>query len=138
MKKLIVNGDDYGLNEHNSKAIAQAFLTSAGGIVTTIARLAKKIIIEHNTFHNPNSRYLHDTWEPREVWEDREVMDIHSPYDRIGKDYVSIDPKKIVGVIESCIPEEARAFKEPDGEIIAFLSNFYPFKVEWEPREMPC
>ena len=96
----------------------KAFLTSAGGIVTTIARIAKKIIIEHNQFHNPNSRYLHDTWEPREVWDNREVMDIHSPYDRIGKDYVSIDPKKIVGVIESNIPEEARAFREPDEGIM--------------------
>ena len=92
----------------------KAFLTSAGGIVSTIARLAKRIIIEHNQFHNPNSRFLHDTWEPHECWEGREVMDIHSPYDRLGKDYVSIDPKKIVGIIESNIPEEARAFKEPD------------------------
>ena len=94
----------------------RAYLTTAGGIVSTIARLAKKVIIEHNQFHNPNSRFLHDTWEPHECWENREVMDIHSPYDRVGNNYVSIDPRKIVGVIESNIPEEARAFKEPDDE----------------------
>jgi acyl-CoA hydrolase len=29
----------------------------------------------------------------------------------VGNNYISIDPKKIVGVVESCIPEEARAFK---------------------------
>ena len=103
-----------GMEEGESEC--KAFLTSAGGIVSTIVRLAKKIIIEHNQFHNPNSRFLHDTWEPHECWENREVMDIHSPYDRLGKDYVSIDPRKIVGVIESCIPEEARAFKEPDDD----------------------
>ena len=103
---------DEGENE------CRAYLTSAGGIVSTIVRLAKRIIIEHNQFHNPNSRYLHDTWEPREVWDNREVMDIHTPYDRIGSDYVVIDPKKIVGVIESNIPEEARAFKDPDEEIM--------------------
>ena len=111
----IIEVSDMEEGEHECKA----YLTSAGGIVSTIVRLAKRIIIEHNQFHNPNSRYLHDTWEPREVWDNREVMDIHSPYDRIGKDYVSIDPKKIVGVIESNIPEEARAFKEPDDEIMA-------------------
>ncbi len=30
----------------------KAFLTSAGGIVPTIARLAKKVLIEKNTFHS--------------------------------------------------------------------------------------
>ena len=92
----------------------KAFLTSAGGIVSTVVRLAKKVILEHNQFHNPNSRFLHDTWEPHECWEGREVMNIHSPYDRLGNDYITIDASKIVGVIESNIPEEARAFKEPD------------------------
>ncbi len=96
----------------------RAYLTSAGGIVSTIARMAKRVILEHNQFHNPNSKFLHDTWEPREVWEGREVMDIHAPYDRIGKNYVSIPAHKIVGVIESNIPEEARAFKEPDEGIM--------------------
>ena len=101
----------------------KAYLTSAGGIVSTIARLAKRVILEHNQFHNPNSKFLHDTWEPRECWEGREVMDIHAPYDRIGKNYVSIPAKKIVGVIESYIPEEARAFKEPDEQTMQIGLN---------------
>ena len=37
MKKLIVNGDDYGLNEHNSKAIAQAF---AEGLISSATMMA--------------------------------------------------------------------------------------------------
>ena len=101
----------------------KAFLTSAGGIVSTIVRLAKKVIIEHNQFHNPNSRFLHDTWEPHECWQGREVMDIHSPYDRLGDDFVRIDARKIVGVIESCLPEEARAFKEPDDDTMQIGLN---------------
>ena len=115
----VVEVSDYEVRDGECRA----YLTSAGGIVSTIVRLAKRIILEHNHFHNPNSRYLHDTWEPREVWEGREVMDIHSPYDRIGNDYVSIDPNKIVGVIESNIPEEARAFKDPDEEIMKIGHN---------------
>lgn len=90
----------------------KAFLTSAGGIVTTIARLARHVIIELNTFHRPVSRFLHDTFEPAECGFGRAPIPIMGAYDRVGKDYVSIDPHKIVGVIESCIPEEARAFKE--------------------------
>lgn len=92
----------------------RAYLTSAGGIATTIARLAKHVILEHNTFHNPNSRYLHDTYEPGDNGWGRKPMPVMAPYDRVGNNYVSIDPKKIVGVVESCIPEEARAFKAVD------------------------
>ena len=85
--------------------------TSAGGVVATLARIAKRIIIEHNTFHNPNSKYLHDTFEPADCGQGRLPINVLSPYDRVGNNYISIDPKKIVGVVESCIPEEARAFK---------------------------
>ena len=39
----------------------KAFLTSAGGIVPTIVRLAKKVLIEKNTFHSPASYGMTDT-----------------------------------------------------------------------------
>lgn len=84
----------------------RAYLTSAGGIAATAARLAKRVILEHNTFHNPNSKFLHDTWEPGDNGSGRGPMMVIKPYDRIGENYISIDPKKIVGVIESNIPEE--------------------------------
>lgn len=92
----------------------RAYLTSAGGIVTTAARLARRVILEHNTFHNPCSRRLHDTYEPLDCGFGRQPIPVLAPYDRVGDDYVAIPVEKIVGVIESCIPEEARAFKEPD------------------------
>ena len=34
--------------------------------------------------------------------------------DRIGKEYVEIDAHKMIGVVECCIPEEARDFKPLD------------------------
>ena len=92
----------------------RAYLTSAGGIVTTAVRLAKRVILEHNTFHNPNSRFLHDTYEPADCGFGRQPIPVLAPYDRVGHDYVAIDVDKIVGVIDSCIPEEARAFKDVD------------------------
>ena len=86
-------------------------LTSAGGIATTAARLARRIIIELNHFHSPLSRMLHDTFEPGECGFGRQPIPIIHVLDSIGKDYVSIDPKKIVCVVECNIPEEARQFK---------------------------
>ena len=89
----------------------KAYLSSSGGISTTIARLAKKVIIEYNHFHNPNSKCLHDTYEPGECGFDRQPIPIIHVIDKVGKNYVPIDPKKIVGVVECNIPEEARVFK---------------------------
>ena len=91
----------------------KAFLTSAGGIVPTIARLAKKVLIEKNTFHSPASRYLHDVYEIAEC-PFRTPIPIMNVGDRIGKEYVEIDARKIIGVVECNIPEEARAFKPLD------------------------
>ncbi len=95
------------------ESLCKAYLTSAGGIVPTIARLAKHVIIEKNAFHSPNSRFLHDIYEIGSC-PFREPIPISHVGDRIGKEYVEIDPKKIVGVVECNIPEEARAFKPLD------------------------
>ena len=108
----------------------RAYLTSAGGIAATAARLAKRVILEHNTFHNPNSKFLHDTWEPGDNGSGRGPMMVIKPYDRIGENYITIDPKKIVGVIESNIPEEARAFKEVDEFTSAIGNHLANFLVD--------
>lgn len=96
----------------------RAYLTTAGGIVPTIVRLAKRVMIEYNHFHSPVSKQLHDVYECRE-YPHREPIPLLHVGDRIGQNYVSIDPRKIVGVVESNIPEEARAFKDPDESLMA-------------------
>ena len=40
------------------------YLTAAGGISPTAARLAKHVILELNSFHNPNAKFIHDVYEP--------------------------------------------------------------------------
>lgn len=104
----------------------KAFLTSAGGIVPTIVRLAKRVIIEKNTFHSPASRYLHDVYEIAEPPYRQPIPILHVG-DRIGKEYVEIDAGKIVGVVECCIPEEARAFKPLDEQTAQMGYNVAEF-----------
>ena len=96
------------LDEGND--LCKAYLTSAGGIVPTIVRLAEKVIIEVNHFHSEASRYLHDVYECAPCPFRQPIPIVHVG-DRIGKSYVAIDPEKIVGVVECNIPEEARSFK---------------------------
>ncbi len=91
----------------------RAYLTAAGGISPTLARLGKHVILELNSFHSPNAKYVHDVYEPLDP-PNRAAIPITHVYDRIGKPYVEIDPKRIVGVVECNIPDEARAFKDAD------------------------
>ena len=92
----------------------KVYLTAAGGISPTVARLAKKgVIIELNAFHSDRSIGIHDVYEPLDP-PSRAAIEINSPGDRIGTPYVQVDPKKIVGIVECDIPDEARAFKDSD------------------------
>ena len=106
--------------------VCKAYLTTASGIVPTIVRLAKHIMIEWNHFHNPNSKHLHDVYECKE-YPNREPIPLLHVGGSIGTEYVEIDPKKIVGVVESNIPEEARAFKAVNAETQAIGENVVDF-----------
>ena len=90
-----------------------AFLTAAGGIAPTAARLAKHVILELNSFHNPNAKYIHDVYEPLDP-PYRKAIPIEHVGDRIGVPYVVVPKDKLVGVVECNIPDEARAFKDSD------------------------
>ena len=107
----------------------KAYLTSAGGISPTAARLAKHVILEHNQFHSPDAKYLHDVYELQDP-PYRQPIPIVNVDDRIGTPYVEIDASKIVGVVECNIPDEARAFKDLDpvttqigNSVAAFLAS---------------
>lgn len=95
-------GDDY-----------HVYLTAAGGISPTAARLAKKVILELNAFHNPNAKWLHDVYEPLDP-PYRKPIPIVNVGDRIGTSYVTVPKSKVAGVVECNIPDEARAFKDSD------------------------
>jgi acyl-CoA hydrolase len=56
---------------------------------------------------------LHDVYEPLDPPYRREIP-IFKVNDRIGQPYVQVDPKKIVGVVETNWPDEARAFSDAD------------------------
>ena len=90
------------------------YLTAGGGISPTIARLADHIIIELNAAHRGTQCLgLHDVYEPIDPPYRREIP-VYKPSDRIGAPYLQVDPKKIVGIVEVNIPDEARGFTAPD------------------------
>ena len=91
----------------------KVYLTAGAGISPTIARMADQVIIELNSAHNKECIGLHDVYEPLDPPYRREIP-IYKPNDRIGTPYLQIDPKKIIGIVEVNIPDEARGFTAPD------------------------
>jgi acetyl-CoA hydrolase len=68
-------------------------------------RHAKKIIIEHNKFHTPRLREMHDVYITRRPPHRREIPIFH-PLDKIGTPYAMVDPAKILGIVETNAADE--------------------------------
>jgi succinate CoA transferase len=106
----------------------KVYLTAAGGISPTIAHIADKVVIELNKAQSKNLKYLQDVYEPLDPPLRREIP-IYKPSDRIGTPYVQVDPKKIVGVVETDWPDEARHFSSPDALTDKIGQNVAEFLV---------
>lgn len=89
------------------------YLTAGVGITPTVARLADRVIVELNAAHSKSLIGMHDLYE-MERPPYRRPIPIVRPSDRIGLPYIQVDPKKIVGVVEVNLLDEARGFHDPD------------------------
>lgn len=110
-------------------SLCKAYLTSSGGIAVTIARLAKNVILEFNHFHSTEAKLLHDCYEPGECGSARQPIPIIHVGDKVGNNYIEIDPRKIVGIVDCNIPEEARAFKPLTDTTLQMGHNVAEFLV---------
>jgi succinate CoA transferase len=87
--------------------------TSSCGTITTGCQLADIIIVELNSKHPKALRGIHDIYQPAKPPHRREIP-IYTPSDRIGKDHIKVDPKKIAGVVETDLPDEVSPFDPAD------------------------
>lgn len=105
----------------------KVYLTTAGGIGQTVARLADRIIIERNVYHHTIG--MHDVYEPADP-PHRKDIPIFKADDRIGRPYVIVDPKKVVGIVEVDMPNEIVEFKELDAVTRRIGENVVGFILE--------
>jgi acyl-CoA hydrolase len=91
----------------------KATLTSAVGIGPTTSHLADKIILELNQYHPKALKGMHDIYEPADPPYRREIP-IYTPSDKIGLPYIQLDPKKIIGIVETNLPNEISPFTPLD------------------------
>lgn len=87
--------------------------TTGVGISPTIARMASRIIVELNHKHPKELRGMHDLYEPLDPPYRREIP-VFKVEDRCGKEFLKVDPSKIVAVVETNRPDEVKAFTDVD------------------------
>ncbi len=89
----------------------EIILTSAVGAAPTYAAVADKILIELNRAHPVELRGIHDIYEPQSPPNRRELP-IYRVSDRIGVPFIKVDPKKIVGIVETNYEDDSRPLGE--------------------------
>ncbi|GIQ86962.1 acetyl-CoA hydrolase/transferase [Kipferlia bialata] len=87
-------------------------LGSSCGISPEVVKGCKKLIIEVNT-SIPSFEGIHDIYTVDNP-PNRVPIPLTSVDQRIGELGIQVDPSKIIGVIESRLPDKGRALAEPD------------------------
>ncbi len=95
--------------------------TTGVGIAPTIARMANRIIVELNHKHPKSLRGMHDLYEPLDPPYRREIP-VFKVEDRCGKEFLKVDPSKIVAVVETNRPDEVKSFSDVD-EVTARIGD---------------
>src|SRR5690606_16790437 len=75
-------------------------LSTSVGASPTFLEVADRIIVELNEYHPTELRGFHDIYMPDNPPHRREIP-VYRADQRIGREVVSVDPKKIVGFVRS-------------------------------------
>lgn len=105
----------------------RVYLSTSGGASPSYLRHAKKVIIELNRYHSTRLAECHDVAilppPPH-----RSPIPIYHPLSKMGTPFATVDPKKIVGVVENDATDGVAPFTPPDevsqkiaGHVINFL-----------------
>ncbi|MBN9422862.1 MAG: propionyl-CoA--succinate CoA transferase [Candidatus Accumulibacter sp. 66-26] len=91
---------------------------------------ADKVILEVNSWQNPDLEGMHDIYYGTQLPPNRQPIPLTRAHDRIGEPYLRCDPKKVIAVVETHSPDRNSAFAAPDensrkiaGHILEFLEH---------------
>ncbi len=106
-------------------------LTGAVGASPEIIAIADKIIVEINTSF-PSFEGMHDILVT-ECPPNKSIIPITRPDERVGYTYVPTDKSKIIGIIESRMPDNGRALRGTDEvsqKIADNIVDFFLYEVK--------
>lgn len=122
------------LGKVNVAVIEAIAIREDGGIVpsTSVGNsnifvdAAESVIVEINTSQSLELEGVHDIYNVA-VPPNREPIPLVKVNQRIGTDYIPCDPKKIVAVVETDIPDKARAISSIDDNSRKMAANLIDF-----------
>ena len=125
---------------HHISSDGRVYLTSSIGASPSFLRTAEKVIIELNQYVPPEISEMADIVIPKTP-PHRPALDLDFPLQRIGKTYARVDPEKIIGVVETCKPDEEIRYSSPNyysGTIARHVVNFLLEEIAAKriPKEM--
>lgn len=107
----------------------RVYLSSSGGNSATYLALADKIILEINSLYGDAFLGFHDTFVPA-LAPFAKPIPILSAGDRVGEEFVRVDPSKIIAIVHTDRADSVNPFSEPDptskiiaGQILEFLHH---------------
>jgi acyl-CoA hydrolase len=78
----------------------KVYLTTGIGSSPTFLQKSKHVIIELNSYHSPDLSQMSDIFITS-----KEPIPITRPLDKIGVPYAKVDPKKVLGIVHTNIPD---------------------------------
>ena len=90
--------------------------SSSVGNNKTWLDMADKVILEVNSMQNPLLMGMHDIYYGTRLPPDRQPIPIIKSSDRIGIPYLTVDPKKVVAVVETAAQDRNSPFNPPDAD----------------------
>jgi acetyl-CoA hydrolase len=105
----------------------RVYLSTSVGAAPSYLRHAKKVFLEVNRHHSARLSEMHDiAILPRPPH--RSPIGIYHPLSKMGTPFANVDPKKIVGIVETDAPDGVAGFDPADevsekiaGHVIRFL-----------------
>ena len=107
----------------------RVYLSTSGGCSPTFLRHADKVIIEVNHHHAKRLAEMHDVAIlPLPPY--RSPIPIQHPLSRIGTPFASVDPKKIIAVVETDEGDGIPPFTPPDDASEAIAGHVVRFLID--------
>lgn len=88
---------------------------------------AKRIILEVNSWQNPDLEGMHDIYYGTRLPPNRIPIPLVRSDQRIGSPYFTCDPDKVVAIVETHAPDRNLPFAAPDDKALAIAGHIIEF-----------
>lgn len=105
---------------------AHVYLAGSGGCSATYMMVADRIMIELNAHYGHGLKGMHDVYVPCSQ-PCVDVIPVMKPGSRIGTPYVEVPLSKIIGIVETNLPDKMGGFEPVDEESQAIAGHILEF-----------